>query len=151
MHDMTVKKGRPITYDLWFGGEPAPNATWIRKDKPLCHDPETTTIELFCKNSVYTERNSIMTILKSNRQRDTGKYTFRLESSSGVFEDSGFVNVLDVPGSPRNFEVKQVFPDKVTFSWQPPVCFWKQAWKSFSKLWPRKQILYLINFEDTVP
>ena len=127
MHDMTVKKGRPISYDLWFGGEPAPNATWIRKDKPLCHDPETTTIELFCKNSVYTERNSIMTILKSNRQRDTGKYTFRLESSSGVFEDSGFVNVLDVPGSPRNFEVKQVFPDKVTFSWQPPVCFWKQA------------------------
>jgi len=120
MHDITIKKGRSFSYDLWFGGEPAPSCSWFRKEKGLCHDPETTTIELICKNSVYTERNSILTVLKSERLRDTGKYTFRLESSTGVCEASGFVNVLDVPGPPRDFSVKQVFPDKVSFSWQPP-------------------------------
>ena len=126
MHDITIKKGRSFSYDLWFGGEPAPSCSWFRKEKGLCHDPETTTIELICKNSVYTERNSILTVLKSERLRDTGKYTFRLESSTGVCEASGFVNVLDVPGPPRDFSVKQVFPDKVSFSWQPPVrlSFW---------------------------
>ena len=158
MHDITVKKGRSFCFDLWFGGEPAPTNTWLRKDKPLFHDSETLTLELYSKKVVYnifstsvsgieiffpvkltciifyskkgpyTERNAILTVPKSDRLRDTGKYTFLLESSSGVCESSGFVNVLDVPGPPKDFVVKQVFPDKVTFAWQPPVSF------SFEKL-----------------
>ena len=140
MHDITVKKGRSFCFDIWYGGEPAPNNTWIRKDKTLCHDPDTLTLELYSKKGTYTERNAILTVPKSDRLRDTGKYTFLLESSSGICESSGFVNVLDVPGPPKDFVVKQVFPDKVTFAWQPPVSF------SFEKLacWVRypKEIVH---------
>ena len=53
MHDITVKKGRSFCFDLWFGGEPAPTNTWLRKDKPLFHDSETLTLELYSKKVVY--------------------------------------------------------------------------------------------------
>ena len=31
LKDLTLKKGRPIRYDIWFGGEPAPSVEWIRE------------------------------------------------------------------------------------------------------------------------
>ena len=33
LKDLTLKKGRPIRYDIWFGGEPAPSVEWIREGK----------------------------------------------------------------------------------------------------------------------
>ena len=65
MHDITLKKGRPIRYDLWFGGEPAPNVEWIRDGRTLMSDP-FTSIELYCKNTIYTERNTVLSIPKVN-------------------------------------------------------------------------------------
>ena len=62
----------------------------------------------------------IYLIDQSDRSRDTGQYKIVLESPSGICQASGFVNVLDVPGPPMSFEVKQIFPDKVTFSWKQP-------------------------------
>ena len=63
MHDITLKKGRPIRYDLWFGGEPAPSVEWIRDGRTLMSDP-FTSIELYCKNTIYTERNTVLSIPK---------------------------------------------------------------------------------------
>ena len=63
IHDITLKKGRPIRYDLWFGGEPAPNVEWIREGRTLAND-DATSLELYCKNSVYTERNTVLSIPK---------------------------------------------------------------------------------------
>ena len=63
MHDITLKKGRPIRYDLWFGGEPAPTVEWIRDGRTLVNDP-FTSIELYCKNTIYTERNTVLSIPK---------------------------------------------------------------------------------------
>ena len=61
--DLTIKKGRPIRYDLWFGGEPAPSVEWIREGRTLGTD-ENMSLELYAKNTVYTERNTVLNIPK---------------------------------------------------------------------------------------
>ena len=63
IHDLTLKKGRPIRYDIWFGGEPAPNVEWIREGRTLAND-DATSLELYCKNTIYTERNTVLSIPK---------------------------------------------------------------------------------------
>ena len=63
MYDITLKKGRPIRYDLWFGGEPAPNVEWLREGRTLGPD-ENTSIELYSKNTIYTEKNTVLSIPK---------------------------------------------------------------------------------------
>ena len=63
MYDITLKKGRPIRYDIWFGGEPAPNVEWLREGRTLGPD-ENTSIELYSKNTIYTEKNTVLSIPK---------------------------------------------------------------------------------------
>ena len=63
MYDITLKKGRPIRYDLWFGGEPAPTVEWLREGRTLGPD-ENTSIELYSKNTIYTEKNTVLSIPK---------------------------------------------------------------------------------------
>ena len=72
MYDITLKKGRPIRYDIWFGGEPAPTVEWTRNGRTLTND-KNTSIELYSKNSIYTEKNTVLSIPKADRERDTGK------------------------------------------------------------------------------
>merc|ERR1712242_569651 len=67
-----VNKGRPIRYDLWFGGEPAPSVEWIREGRTLGTD-ENMSLELYSKNTIYTERNTVLNIPKSDRDRDAGR------------------------------------------------------------------------------
>ena len=88
IYDITLKKGRPIRsvlssrcfivwaalfsfyklynflrYDLWFGGEPAPTCEWIKDGRTLTPN-EDMSIELYSKNSIYTERNTVLSIPK---------------------------------------------------------------------------------------
>ena len=63
LKDLTLKKGRPIRYDIWFGGEPAPSVEWIREGRTMAND-EHTSLELYSKNSIYTERNTVLSIPK---------------------------------------------------------------------------------------
>jgi len=119
IHDITLKKGRPIRYDLWFGGEPAPTVEWIRNGRTLTSD-ENTSLELYSKNTIYTERNTVLSIPKADRKRDTGKYTIKLSCEAGTFEATGNVNVLDVPDKPRNLTPDEVRAEHVKLSWLPP-------------------------------
>uniref|UniRef100_A0A0K2U6Y3 Uncharacterized protein n=1 Tax=Lepeophtheirus salmonis TaxID=72036 RepID=A0A0K2U6Y3_LEPSM len=120
MYDITLKKGRPIRYDLWFGGEPAPTVEWLRDGRPIPTDKDTS-IELYSKNAIYTEKNTVLSIPKADRDRDTGVYTIRLTCESGTFEASGKVNVLDVPLAPRSLQPDEVRAEHVKLSWQPPL------------------------------
>merc|ERR1711981_1353311 len=120
IHDLTLKKGRPIRYDLWFGGEPAPSVEWIRDGRTLGSD-ENMSLELYAKNTIYTERNTVLSIPKADRDRDTGQYTIRLSCEAGTFEASAYVNVLDVPLKPRNLNPDEVRAEHVKLSWDPPL------------------------------
>jgi len=119
IYDITLKKGRPIRYDLWFGGEPAPTVEWLRDGRTLGSD-ENTSIELYSKNTIYTEKNTVLSIPKADRARDTGKYTIKLSCAAGTFEASGNVNVLDVPTKPRTLMPDEVRAEHVKLSWLPP-------------------------------
>jgi len=119
IYDITLKKGRPIRYDLWFGGEPAPSCEWIRNGRTLTND-DNTSIELYSKNSIYTEKNTVLSIPKADRARDTGKYTIKLVCEAGTFEATGNVNVLDVPSKPRAINPDEVRAEHVKLSWMPP-------------------------------
>merc|ERR1719430_793985 len=114
-----VKKGGPIRYDLWFGGEPAPSCEWIRNGRTITND-EHTSLELYSKNSIYTERNTVLSIPKADRARDTGRYTIRLVCEAGTFEASANVNVLDVPSKPRQIQPDEIRAEHVKLSWLPP-------------------------------
>merc|ERR1712233_246924 len=50
IYDITLKKGRPIRYDLWFGGEPAPSCEWLREGRTLTAN-EDMSIELYSKKN----------------------------------------------------------------------------------------------------
>lgn len=119
MYDITLKKGRPIRYDIWFGGEPAPTVEWIREGRTLSND-ENTSIELYSKNSIYTEKNTVLSIPKADRVRDSGLYTIKLTCEAGSFEASGRVNVLDVPTKCRQLGADEVRAEHVKLSWMPP-------------------------------
>ena len=51
MYDITLKKGRPIRYDIWFGGEPAPSVEWTRDGRTIGPDANTS-LELYIKVSL---------------------------------------------------------------------------------------------------
>lgn len=119
MYDITLKKGRPIRYDIWFGGEPAPTVEWIRNGRTLTSD-ENTSLELYSKNSIYTEKNTVLSIPKADRARDTGEYKIKLTCEAGTFEAVGKVNVLDVPTRPRNLVPDEIRAEHVKLSWLPP-------------------------------
>ena len=75
---------------------------------------------IFSKKSVYCERNSVLTVCKSERAVDGGTYKIRLVCEAGTFEASGYVNVLDVPEKPRAFTLDEIRAEHVKISWAPP-------------------------------
>merc|ERR1712055_352932 len=81
---------------------------------------EDMSIELYSKNSIYTERNTVLSIPKADRARDTGRYTIKLVCEAGTFEATGNVNVLDVPSKPRNLMPDEIRAEHVKLSWMPP-------------------------------
>ena len=119
LHDLEVKAGKTICYDVWFSGEPAPTAAWIKDDVVLEKD-ERITIESMSKSGTYTEINSTLTIIKANRKEDTGNYKIRLTCGGGNAEATAFVNVIDVPTKPTNLVVSDVRAENCKLTWSPP-------------------------------
>ncbi|XP_059094392.1 twitchin-like [Tigriopus californicus] len=119
MYDITIKKGRTFRYDIWYGGEPPPTVVWERNGVVLKSD-DRIAIENFGKKTVYCERNTVVTVTKSERATDAGHYKIRLICEGGTFEATGFVNVLDVPEKPRNLRPDEVRAEHIKLSWAPP-------------------------------
>lgn len=107
-----VKKGQTIKYDVKYGGEPEPECSWEKDNKPLSIDDRLTIEQL--------ERNSILTVKKAVRS-DTGKYKIVLKNSSGVCDSVAEVIVLDKPLPPKGpLTPEKVRADHVTVKWQKP-------------------------------
>merc|ERR1719362_2244338 len=91
----------------------------MRNGRTLTSD-DNTSVELYSKNTIYTERNTVMSIPKADRARDTGRYTIKLVCEAGTFEASANVNVLDVPSKCRCMHVDEVRAEHVKLSWAVP-------------------------------
>lgn len=79
MHDIEVKAGKTFRYDIWFTGEPEPTVTWEREGVVLVTE-DRVTVDLFSKNGVYVEKNSVLTVTKAVRKEDTGHYKIRFQN-----------------------------------------------------------------------
>ena len=81
--------------------------TWEHEGAAISQD-DRISMELFTKNGIYVEKNSVLTVAKANRKQDSGLYKIRLCCGGGSSEASGFVTVLDVPDKPRCFQIDEV-------------------------------------------
>jgi hypothetical protein len=64
LEDLKIKEGRPIRFDVWVAGEPAPAIEWFRDDQRLAND-DYTSISVYAKNSsVYSLKNAVLSIPK---------------------------------------------------------------------------------------
>ena len=86
---------------------------------PIFNETDETE-QIFSKKTVYCERNSVLTVQKCDRAIDGGTYKIRLICEAGTFEATGYVNVLDVPGKPRNFSPDEIRAEHVKVSWTKP-------------------------------
>ena len=69
---------------------------------------------------MYCERNSVLTVTKCDRAMHGGTYKIKLMCEAGAFEATGYVNVLDVPGKPKNFSPDEIRAEHVKISWTKP-------------------------------
>ena len=69
---------------------------------------------------MYCERNSVLTVTKCDRAMHGGTYKIKLMCEAGTFEATGYVNVLDVPGKPKNFSPDEIRAEHVKISWTKP-------------------------------
>ncbi|KAI4788999.1 hypothetical protein KUCAC02_035501 [Chaenocephalus aceratus] len=91
-------------------GRPAPEVKWGKAEGEI---KETAMID--------NTGNYASLVIENVDRFDTGKYTLTAENASGVKSVFISVRVLDSPGPPANFMVKEITKNSVTLTWEPPV------------------------------
>uniref|UniRef100_A0A3B3Q9G4 Titin n=1 Tax=Paramormyrops kingsleyae TaxID=1676925 RepID=A0A3B3Q9G4_9TELE len=106
---VVVRAGGSLRINIPFKGNPIPEVNWS-KDGEIS---EKAQIE---KGSDFTQ----LSIDVCDRN-DAGKYILNLENNSGSKSAFVSVKVLDTPGAPVNFSVKDITRNSVTLAWEPPL------------------------------
>ncbi|RXN36975.1 hypothetical protein ROHU_002464 [Labeo rohita] len=107
---IVVRAGGSVRINAPFKGRPIPDIKWTKDEGELS---EKTVLE---KGLNFTQLS-----IDSCDRRDSGKYTVTLQNSSGSVSEFVAVKVLDTPGAPLNFVVKDIKKDSVTLVWEPPL------------------------------
>lgn len=105
-----VKSGGSVFLRISFKGKPTPTASWTKVDGELGVMADVTITETF---------TALM--LENCTRNDTGKYTLTLENSSGSKSITVTVKVLDTPGMPSSFSIKEVTRGALSLVWEPPI------------------------------
>uniref|UniRef100_A0A8C9T1W1 Titin-like n=1 Tax=Scleropages formosus TaxID=113540 RepID=A0A8C9T1W1_SCLFO len=107
---IVVRAGGSVRIKIGLRGRPPPEISWS-KDEGVLSDK--VIIE---KSLNYTQLS-----MDNCDRNDTGKYIVKLNNSSGSVSEFVSVKVLDTPGAPLNFDVKDIKKDSVTLTWEPPL------------------------------
>ncbi|CDW52538.1 protein unc g; protein unc f; protein unc d; prot ein unc b; protein unc a [Trichuris trichiura] len=112
LHDIKIKAGRKLEFDINVEGEPPPKIEWLLNDEPL-GSSERTTIA----NKDYNT-NLLTTDVK---RVDSGVYRIVATNEYGRDEAEVNVIILDVPAPPRGpLEISDVHKEGCTLAWRPP-------------------------------
>ncbi|CAN8010311.1 unnamed protein product, partial [Ixodes pacificus] len=112
LHDLTVKAGQSIKFDVNVQGEPPPTVVWTLDDEAL-----KPTNHRSIDNEDY---NTKLAVRRAERS-DAGKYTITATNSSGKDAVTVTVNVLDKPTSPEGpLEVSDVHKEGCKLKWKRP-------------------------------
>uniref|UniRef100_A0A8C9RYT3 Titin-like n=1 Tax=Scleropages formosus TaxID=113540 RepID=A0A8C9RYT3_SCLFO len=99
---IVVRAGGSVRIKIGLRGRPPPEISWS-KDEGVLSDK--VIIE---KSLNYTQLS-----MDNCDRNDTGKYIVKLNNSSGSVSEFVSVKVLDTPGAPLNFDVKDIKKDSV--------------------------------------
>lgn len=107
---ITMKAGGSVRIHIPFKGRPTPDIKWTKDEGSLT---EKVVIE---KALSFTQLS-----IDSCDRSDSGKYSLTLTNSSGSVSDFVSVKILDTPGAPQNFVVKEIKKDSITLTWDAPL------------------------------
>ena len=107
---VVVRAGGSMRINIPFRGRPVPEINWSKDEGDL---PSKTQIE---RGADYTQLS--IDICDRN---DAGKYILALENSAGSKSAFVSVRVLDTPGAPLNFTVKEIKRESVILTWEVPL------------------------------
>ena len=106
-----VKAGNTIRIEIPISGRPLPNISWTKSEVAVATNPRAHVDNV--------DGKTIFVLQDCNRY-DSGKYTLKLENSSGNVTTFVSVKVLDTPGPPETIRIKEVTRNHVCISWDSP-------------------------------
>jgi len=113
MIDKVVKVDQTLSWDVQFGGEPAPDVQWMAGDKIIEPDGQRVTVENFKKSSLLTVRRC--------QRGDNARYKINLTNNVGQAGADADGVVLGKPSRPIGpLEVANVRAKKATLKWKAP-------------------------------
>ncbi|XP_062845670.1 myosin-binding protein C, cardiac-type [Trichomycterus rosablanca] len=104
------KVGETVNLVIPFQGKPRPKVTWTKDGEPL--DPKQVSV----RNS---ETDSILFIRRTER-KDSGKYDLQVQIENVEDKATVTIQIVDLPGSPQNLKVVDVWGFNVALEWKPP-------------------------------
>ncbi|KAK0400071.1 hypothetical protein QR680_003339 [Steinernema hermaphroditum] len=113
LHDIRIKAGGIIDFDVNVEGEPNPKIEWFINGSPLVSSDRT-------KIDNSTEHNTKLKTREATRN-DSGTYKIVAVNDSGKDEAEVNVIVLDIPGTPNGpLDVRDIHKDGCTLRWGEP-------------------------------
>jgi len=108
---LTYDKGETIVLKIPYSGSPVPNVSLSKNGQDLGGD----------RNVSIDVGDRMITLTIRNTDKNTsGPYKIRLHNNLGEDEATLRLNVLDVPGVPKDVQVETVLEDFVKLSWTAP-------------------------------
>uniref|UniRef100_A0A915Q578 non-specific serine/threonine protein kinase n=1 Tax=Setaria digitata TaxID=48799 RepID=A0A915Q578_9BILA len=111
IHDLILKVGETIKYDLIIAGEPVPEASWKANDNVIKPGGR-------CK--MITERGKHLLKIEKAERADSGKYTLTLKNDNGQCDSTAIVTVVGPPDQPKGpLVISDICGDGATLAWEP--------------------------------
>ncbi|KAK3527738.1 hypothetical protein QTP86_002570 [Hemibagrus guttatus] len=102
--------GETVNLVIPFQGKPRPKVTWTKDGEPL--DPKQVSV----RNS---ETDSILFIRRTER-KDSGQYELQVQIENVEDKASVTIQIVDLPGSPQNLKLVDIWGFNVALEWKPP-------------------------------
>merc|ERR1719383_687540 len=104
----TIKAGTATTFEIPYTGHPVPTVTWSHK---------MSSLDQKRRRSEHVPGKLLKLIIKDSVRADSGSYNVVVENDHGRADGVVKLNVLDIPGPPRNLGFREVFSDRIVVEW----------------------------------
>uniref|UniRef100_A0A0N5AQN4 non-specific serine/threonine protein kinase n=1 Tax=Syphacia muris TaxID=451379 RepID=A0A0N5AQN4_9BILA len=112
IHDLTVRVGETIKFDVPIIGEPLPEVSWTNNGKP---------IKPIGRVKMITERGKHVLKIEDAERTDSGQFTITMKNASGKCDSTAKVLVISKPSSPKGpLDITDICSDGALLSWNPP-------------------------------
>ncbi|XP_025833492.1 twitchin isoform X4 [Agrilus planipennis] len=113
LHDLIVKAGNRISYEIPIEASPKPTAKWSVNGKEI-QPSDRVDMQVF--------NNRVCFEIPFSVRADSGRYTLTLTNDHGSISASANVTVIDRPGQPQPpLDVGSVTKESARISWKPPL------------------------------